>query len=260
MVFNFRKEPKMEDKLLIASLEGVIVCTAIDSEMARIREDAYRISKDEERQTRQIDIAVVIPAEEKLLEISLKRALESRRLKNERVSPIKFFSQEDRENLSLQVVDPRKVLVSTFVFDEDQILLEEVSIGRACADFQTHDEARKTRQPYQDLSRISRIISLKQKRGDKTFFPNTAMGPGEKVVYHLLRLFNEVCIRAAKAKDCPYIFVNPDGEVVVNGSWAIFNKPLRDPFAFINLMNLVNTIEEKELFKSEDELRELASK
>lgn len=217
---------------LIAPLDGVIECTAIDSPETIGRDDAFRFT--ERGSMFQVDIAVVIPPFEMLNISTLLWFLFASKSEHHGA----LFSNKVKKAYGFSE-KPKNALICSYVFsNQEELYLCELSIGKAAATKVAHIDLKKG--ALERHLMIAKLLTKVIPNPSSFFKKSQFMRLGVRVDFTqmLVGIFNETCRSAALRHNVNSIGVRSAG-IELDPSGARFNKPLRDVESLINLVNLI---------------------
>jgi hypothetical protein len=239
--------------LLIASLEDVIQGICVDERKTKAHEDMIRFTHKDG--LTQVDIACLSPPQWYVPEGTILDALYNELGAQDDSDLSQFLTKESKIQFSLDEKEPRRVLVASYVLNEQgKLILEELSTTSAIAtmcnyeDYSTKAECLEQIEYLLNILRekpeLSRMIEHWEK---KSFKKNNSNA--DYLIAMSINLFNYTCRDASIRKKVTFI-ERPRPSIgkfyfTKWGDFAVFNRPLRDPTAFLNAANLASYLENR---------------
>jgi hypothetical protein len=251
----------MEHPLLAPVERCVMKCLAVDKATARVRDDGFRITQ--RGKMLQVDmVAVIPPVQAVAIQDFWSLTAAMMRTRDE----LWLFRPGVRQDVSLSD-SPRDVLVVTHLLRGNILVREEVNLSRAVVETTSHEEYSRSEKFFMHRIAIMRAIAVEprlRRHVESKRDSDMVREEGESglLVYGLLELFNRSCRERANQLDSPFItFVGNEitrqakvGYKIFEG-FARFNRGLRDPCAYLNVINLVHALQNKGVYISEEDLR-----
>lgn len=235
---------------------------AVDQPQTQITEDGFRYEEDKSTGKRTLSIIAVVPPENAvLIDGEIDSHIEGLKQKILGVPITKvpdFLTQASKKSASLSQIKPQRVLFASFSLMPSfnrgvkYTLEENFGFGQATVKYMTYEEFSHTDEIKKISSFLKDLLSeypqvLERSQGESYRRTKIIDGYANWIVRILCELFNHACIKECVIHKVPCFNIRPNKEspdsqliVSVDKKFSIFNKPLRNVFAYINSMNLFN--------------------
>ncbi len=233
--------------LLIEPYEGQIFgASSIDKAGTRVHEDLLKITR--RNGMTQIDVACLAAPTEYVPESEILRALTRDLYAKKDADPTLFLPQKERVAFSLNEATAQPVLVATYLLDDTyDLIFEELSLSSAVVTLKNSREFSKKEECLHAIKELLKVMRHKPSLdGYAKMWHEKKFGadwmPADYMITMALQLFNMTCRNSARRKNIFFMEKSYLGEYYLKafGSYAVFNRVLRDSVAFVNASNLTN--------------------
>jgi hypothetical protein len=250
----------MEYPLLAPVERCVLKCLAVDRANTAVRDDGFRITQ--RGKMLQVDMVAVVPPAHQVMVQEIWQLMGAQMHTRDNLW---IFRPLVRETVSLSDT-PRDVLVVTHLLLKNELVREEVSLSRAVVETTSYEEYAKSKRFFMDRIAVMRAVNAQPRLRKHVEACREELekeaGEGNVLVYAMLELFNKSCREMANDLNSPFVtFLGAElahqvrkGYKIFEG-FARFNRGLRDPCAFLNILNLVYALQKKSVYVTEEDLR-----
>jgi hypothetical protein len=231
-------------------LTSVLRLIAVDERKTYCGEDGFLF--EEEGAVKRLVVASVIPPED--ISINTRNfcfnLFQSRK---EKGPPEHFLTRKDRVSLGLKSYEPSHILMTIFEFTENGEFTVTVATGFAVAEITTYDafssnsdfgSFQKTIEEF--LFQEPHIFSKYTSSQSAEFWRGRG-GSARRLISSMLAMYNLTVARYALKMKIETIKRSGDNLRFKTQGEAVFKAPLRRADSFVNILNLLASIEERSL-------------
>ena len=236
---------------------------AVDEPKTVCREDAFLLERSKDGAVKRLTVACVIPPKDIRINYS---AFLRNIFRRRGEQPEYFLSAKDRLNLGLSSSETQKVLMAIFEFDEHDNFIIKIATGFAIIKATTYEEF-SSQEDFNDIKTgiehflfQNNNIHWKYETGYGEQHWETEASPSRRLIASMQKMFNDAVslyaykqkLRTFKLRDSSLKFRIHEG--------ASFRSPLRRALSFVNILNVVATIDEEDLPYPWERLQQLLGK